>query len=59
MIIRDLFGAAFAGQALIENAYGSNSQLLNELDLADSNNLSSAEKLELSAMVRSNIAALK
>ena len=59
LIIRDLFGAAFSGHALIENALGSNSELLNELDVGDINNLSNADKLEMSMMVRSNISELR
>ena len=58
MIIRDLFGAAFSGQALIDNAIGSSSVLLREFEATDPFNLSNSEKLALASMVRTNIAEL-
>ena len=58
MIIRHLFGSAFAGSSLVDKAYGIESELLDGLGVYNPVNLSNSDKLTFSEQVRSNISSL-
>ena len=58
MILRHLFGSAFAGSSLVDKAYGIESELLDGLGVINPAKLSTTDKLTFSEQVRSNITSL-